>query len=236
MQVKYLPQRHIENAALCVIEEYRRKYTGITGPPIPVEEMVECLRELDYGFDDLPAVLNIPDVLGASWVEDRKIRIDMSLDPVSYPEKKGRYRFTVGHELGHWELHRHLYLAHRGQRTLFKEKPKPSAICRKSTQRQQIEWQANAFSAYLLMPREMTLKAWKARRGDLEPYVAVDEIADLSARWSLDEDEQPTVELAHEIAREFHVSGQAMQIRLVGLGLIRTQAGKGHLFSSGRSS
>ena len=235
MQVKFLPERHIENAALRVLEEYGKKYHSVSGPPIPVEEMVECLRELDYGFDDLPVILDIPDVLGASWVEDRKVRIDMSLDPVTYPEKKGRYRFTVGHELGHWELHRHLYLAFRGQRTLFKEKPKPSVICRKSTQRQPIEWQANAFSAHLLMPTEMILKAWKARHGDLDPYVAVDEIADLSAKWSLNEDEQPTVKIARELAREFHVSGQAMQIRLIGLGLIRTQAGEGSLFPSGRT-
>ena len=93
-----------------------------------------------------------------------------------------------------------------------------------------MEWQADCFTGFFLMPKEMVQTAWKSRVGNLEPYVAAEEIADLSARWGLAEDERPTVEIARELAREFKVSGQAMQIRLVGLGLIQVKVPAPGLF------
>jgi hypothetical protein len=76
----------------------------------------------------------------------------------------------------------------------------------------------------------MIIQAWQARRGEPDPYVAADEIADLSARWCLGEDETPTVEIARDLAREFNVSGRSMQIRLVRMGLIVTSKAQPSLF------
>jgi len=73
------------------------------------------------------------------------------------------------------------------------------------------------------MPKKMVFQAWEKEHGSLAPYIAADEIAYLSARWSLDEDTTPTVEIARNIAKTFQVSGQAMQIRLTGLGLIKKE-------------
>jgi Zn-dependent peptidase ImmA (M78 family) len=86
-----------------------------------------------------------------------------------------------------------------------------------------MEWQADSFAGFLLMPKEMVLKAWEARNGSLDPYIAKEEITDLSAKWGLAEDERPTVDIARQLARDFRVSGQAMQIRLIGLGLVKTE-------------
>src|SRR3712207_3261526 len=68
-----------------------------------------------------------------------------------------RRRFTIGHELGHWELHR------GAQRTLF---------CRTATVREaqqpdvpDIEDEASRFSAALLMPARLMARA-RARHGD----------------------------------------------------------------------
>ena len=36
--------------------------------------------------------------------------------PDEHPEMEGRFRFSVGHEIGHWDLHRP-YLVHRGGQT-----------------------------------------------------------------------------------------------------------------------
>ena len=55
-------------------------------------------------------------------------------------------------------------------------------------------------------------------------------MANLSAKWGLADDEQPTVDVAKDMARAFNVSGQAMQIRLIGLGLIRTEVPAPDLF------
>jgi len=231
MKVKYLPREQIEAASLSVLAEYGRRFGTVERPPIPVEEIIECLLGLELGFDNLPRLLGMPDVLGATWVDDRRVLIDESLDPTLPTAIEGRYRFTVAHEVGHWQLHRHLFQSNPAQTPLFNALPEPSIVCRTGSRKDPMEWQADTFAGYLLMPKEMVFQAWEVRHGSLEPYVAIDEIADLSARWGLAEDRTPTVEVARELARDFGASGQAMQIRLVGLGLIKTEAPNSDLFS-----
>jgi len=231
-KVKFLKHRDIENAALCLLAEYGRKYGEVTQPPIPVEEVLEAHLKLSLDFDNLPERLGAADVLGAMWVRDRQVIIDESLVPEDNPKKQGRYRFTLSHEIGHWELHRHYFLADDAQPKLFGKKPKPSIVCRSRSRKEPIEWQADMFAGYLLMPQAMIMRAWESHYGTPDPYIAKDEIADLSARWGLAEDEQPTVEIAKDLARAFNVSGQAMQIRLIGMGLIRTEAPAPGLFAS----
>lgn len=172
----------------------------------------------------MPKRLNIPDVLGATWIQEKKVLIDSSLDPTINSSMEGRYRFTIGHELGHWELHRHLFLKDPRQTSLFEIIKEPSIVCRKRDKKVPMEWQADCFAGHLLMPKDMIFNVWEETSGSLAPYLATDEIADLSTRFSLDEENTPTVEVARNIAKDFHVSGQAMQIRLIGLGLIRTEA------------
>ena len=229
MKVPYLPKEEIESAAHCLLWQYGEKFGVVDRPPIPVDEVLECQLDLHLGFDDLRLRLAVPDALGATWVEDRRVVIDQSLDPAEHPRKEGRYRFTVGHEVGHWELHRHLCRQRAGQSLLFKEMREPSIVCRTRSARSRPEWQANAFSAFLLMPSRMVVQAWRRRRGDTLPYVADREITELSKRRRLGDREEPTVEIARDIASEFHVSGQAMQIRLRSLGLICTEATAGLL-------
>ena len=230
-KVKFLPVDDIEGASLCLLAEYGRKYGAVEGPPIPVEEILEAHIELSLDFDDLAERLGLPDVLGATWVQDRRVLIDQSLDPTENPTKEGRYRFTVAHELGHWELHRHHFITNEGQASLFGEKSKPSIVCRSGSRKDPMEWQADTFSGFLLMPKDMIFAAWEARHGNRGLYIAEEEMADLSAKWGLAEDARPTVDMARELAREFNVSGQAMQIRLIGLGLIKIEDLGPDLFS-----
>ncbi len=230
-KVKFLRHSEIENAALCLLAEYGRKYGEVIEPPVPVAEILEAHLGLRLDFDNLPERIGVPDVLGATWIQDRLVLVDQSLDPDENPRKEGRYRFTVAHEVGHWELHRHGFLANAAQPSLFGDKPAPSIVCRSSLRKEPMEWQADMFSGYLLMPKEMVFAAWQQRLGNLDPYVAKDEMADLSAKWGLAEDEHPTVDVAKDLAQQFNVSGQAMQIRLIGLGLIRTEAPAPDLFT-----
>jgi hypothetical protein len=229
-KVRFLKHDQIENATLCLLAEYGRKYGEVSEPPVPVEEILSAHLGLTLDFDDLPTRLGTPDVLGATWIADKLVIIDQSLDPIENPCKEGRYRFTLSHEIGHWELHRHGFLAAAAQPSLFGSKPEPSIVCRTSSRKEPMEWQADMFSGYLLMPTEMVLAAWRQRFGNLDPYIAKDEMANLSAKWGLADDERPTVDVAKELARVFKVSGQAMQIRLIGLGLIRTEVPAPSLF------
>ena len=155
-------------------------------------------------------------VLGAIYVDSRKVFIDQSLDPAENPESEGRFNFTISHEIGHWRLHRHYLANAAAQSPMFADnKPQPTVVCRTSQAKEQIEWQADNFSSCFLMPRQFVLGAWADRFGSLKPIVH-SEIA-----------EQPfephvyTLEtLAREFAPMFRVSIQAMRIRLENLGLL----------------
>ena len=75
-----------------------------------------------------------------------------------------RRRFTIGHELGHWEMHR------TGQESLFcrrssvDEAPAPVA--------RDIEEEASAFAAALLMPQWLFVREHARTRGDVEALCA----------------------------------------------------------------
>lgn len=225
----FVPRETIEAGTLILLGDYGRKYGVSLQPPVPVEEIIEAHLGLRFDIVDLPRQLNVPNVLGGTWFRSREVKIDQSLDPDVFPDKLGRYRFTVAHEIGHWELHRHRYLSTEGQAAMFAGEENP-VICR-SGDKSQLEWQADHFAGYLLMPKGMVYAQWEAMHGNREPYIAIDEIADLKARLSLDEDDRPSVEVARQLASVFEVSAQAMQIRLIELGLIRTRTPEPRLFS-----
>lgn len=225
----FVPRKDIEADTLALIAGYERRYCLTVRPPIPVEEILEAHLGLDYDFDDLPTLVNEPDALGGLWFRSREVKFDQSLDPSMHPSQLGRYRFTVAHETGHWELHRGMFLSTEGQAAMFEGEENP-VICR-SNDRSPLEWQADCFAGYLLMPKGMIYAQWEAMHGNRKPYIAIDEIADLRARWGLGDDERPTVEVARQLARVFQVSAQAMQIRLLDLGLIQTRVPEPGLFS-----
>lgn len=221
-------RKSIETDAGVLLADYARKYHVNIQPPVPVEEILEAHLGLTFDIEDLPRLLNVPHVLGATWFRSREVKIDQSLDPTVFPSKLGRYRFTIAHEVGHWELHRQRYLSGEGQGSMFAGADHP-VICR-SSDRSPLERQADYFAGYLLMPKETVYAAWESARGSRDPYVAADEIADLKARWGLGEDGQATVEVARQMAQVFEVSAQAMQFRLVELGLVRERTAEPRLF------
>jgi IrrE N-terminal-like domain len=221
MKVKFLEEKMIEAEAMLLLKAYEQQFDMRIAPPVPIEEIAECNLELDLRLGNLEVRLRRKGVLGAIWMDEKKVVIDESLDPTTHPSQNGRYRFTLGHEVGHWVLHRAYYFARSLQHDLFAADEEPSIVCRNGDTAP-IEWQANAFSACALMPKELVQEAWEQRQGTLRPYDATDEVSFLSSKWSLGEDEVPTVQIAREMAKQqFHVSAQAMQIRLTGLGLIQ---------------
>jgi len=230
VKVKFLRTDDIETESLCLLKNYQQQFDWNFSAPIPIEEIVECQQGIDLRFENLELLIGRQKVLGAIWIEDKRIIIDESLDPSSEPKNIGRYRFTVSHELGHWVLHRSSYLAERVQERLFDKATEPSVICR-AGDLQPIEWQANSFAGYALMPRSLVLDAWEQMNGNLRPYLAVDEIADYSEKWSLSQNLTPVVTISRTLATEFQVSPQAMQIRLLGLGLLKLQEDNPVLFN-----
>jgi len=229
IDVKFVPEVHIERAAVELLNAYGRKFAPIVSPPVPAEEILECYLDLSLGFDDLTKRLGESGILGATWIEDRNVVIDQSLDPTANPRVEGRYRFTIAHEIANWILHRQQLLDARSA-PLLNAAPEPSIICRASAKRRPIESQADRFAGYLLMPEEMVRQQWTRENGSAAPYVAADEIAAMVAWGETFGDKQPIVGISKRMAAAFHVSGQAMQIRLINLGLVMTEKPPRSLF------
>ena len=136
-------------------------------------------------------------------------------------------RFTAGHEIGHFLLHPHI-----GDRTLHRE----LAVGTHTSNRPELEKEADFFSACLLMPRNAVIKAFSARFGGKHPLVLTDTVA-----YHLKADErvlfaQPAGSLMfaeavaraaqfdrqhfRSLAEHFGVSVRAMAIRLDELRLV----------------
>lgn len=234
--VPFLPEIHIEREAELLLSEYGERFEEIVEPPVPIDEIIELHLQLTFEITDLRDLFGVGDIHGAIWLKDGRIAVDKSLDPAVNPRKLGRYRFTLAHETGHWRLHRIHYLDNPDQPGLFDHEGKPSIICR-SSDTQPVEWQANAFAAFLLMPREMVFAAWETWRGDLIPLYLTDvrawfdsrghslrgqlisRAADRGSENALDE-----ILMEYKIkplADKFQVSTQAMRIRLENLKLLQ---------------
>jgi Zn-dependent peptidase ImmA (M78 family) len=187
---------------------------------------VELHLKLAFVIRNLRSLFGFGDVHGAIWIRDKRIAVDEQLDPTKNPAKRGRYHFTLAHEVGHWRLHRKYFLKPEGQLDLFGEtEPKPNYICRSSEKKLPVEWQADAFAARLLMPRAMILTEWENWRGSLDPIILT-ELSDGAERLQVElmrrgggklgaegEADMILENACRPFADLFQVSAEAMRIR-----------------------
>lgn len=232
--VPYLRKEVIESEAALVLAEYGKEHGEVTTPPVPIDEIVELHLKLTLEIMDLQQIFGFGDVHGAIWFRSQRVGIDQSLDPDRNPAKRGRYHFTLAHEAGHWRLHRSLYLQRMDQPGLFADQElKPDYVCRSSEKKKPVEWQADQFAANLLMPRELVKQSWLEWRGNLDSIVLTD-LAELRQKiltaealrrggFKAGDDAADDMVLEHcsrPLADKFHVSAEAMRIRLEGMGLM----------------
>ena len=101
-KVSWLTKAQIDLEAHELLNQWKICTGQEIKPPIPVEAIAEKYLEFTLEYDNLEEILGIPDVLGATWAEEKRMVINNSLlDGV-----EGRITFTCGHEIGHWILHR----------------------------------------------------------------------------------------------------------------------------------
>lgn len=221
MEVPFFPEESLEAAANELLDGYARKNGPITAPPIPVEDILEFHLGLSLDFDSLKQDLG-DDVLGATCAEDGRVYVDESLDPHRNQPKEGPFRFTIAHEIAHWQLHRHDYTESSGP---ISSRAAKLVYSRGTPTNTRIEAQANRFASYLLMPRSMVMASYKEIFGTLDPNEFY-ERQPWTFYWHSqkcvvpkeDEVEDRVTDMAY---RYFKVSRSAMRIRLEGLGLIR---------------
>jgi hypothetical protein len=218
-RVPWVSDQSIEAEAETLFALWQQEHGEVADPPVPVDEMIELQLKLRYEIDDLQTRFGHADVLGAIWFKDRVIRVDQSLDPVEHPRMLGRYRFTLAHEIGHWQLHRKVFAADEAQMSLTTTADTPAFVCR-STDQAREETQANMFAAFLLMPRDLVRRAWIKWRGGDDVVCVLDlDVPKFSS--SLKENQNAAMQrFSKPMAEQFHVSAETMSYRLEALGLL----------------
>lgn len=220
--VPFLPEKHIEDDAELLVAEYGRDHEPIAAPPVPIEEMIEAQLHLTVEIDDLRATFGNDDVLGAIWFKDGLVKVDQSLDPHDRPAMLGRFRFTLAHEAAHWRLHRKYYQEDPSQAHLFGGRGAPAFVCR-SSDKPPVEWQADTYAGYLLIPRKLLMAAWREWRGGLDPVVLAT-LPAAPANNVRDPDRTRMEQFCRPLAEKFEVSAEAMRIRLEKLGFLLREA------------
>ncbi len=231
-EVPYLHERQIEREADLLLAEYAEIIEPVLEPPVPIEELVGTVLQLRHQFFDLRSLFPFADVHGAIWFEEALIGVDFNLNPDSFPRRRGRYHFTLAHEIGHWRLHRQHYIKNPAERRLFDDGTrKPDVVCRSSERKKPVEWQADTFAALVLMPRKLLHAAWAEFRGGDDRPVELRELHAARSGTPLFYRGQPAVteeerdkavkeDFCRPLAERFEVSREAMRIRLEGLQLI----------------
>ena len=152
------------------------KITGINTAPVPVERIARSL-----GLTIKPADLG-EDCSGVLVRKGNKAVIG-----VNWKHSVTRRRFSIAHEIGHFDLHSGETYIDRGYRVHFRDLESGSGT-------KQEEMEANAFAAALLMPAMLVRDAFEKQPFDLT------------------EDD-----FLITLARKFKVSTQAMTFRLMKL-------------------
>lgn len=234
----YMPESRIETDAEALLDEFAKATGAAVTAPVPIDDIVEKHLKLGIEFDDLhrkfgtpnSVLAQVPDIIGAIFLSQRRIVVDEFLDPDADPSKEGRYRFTVAHEVGHWRLHRGLMGKDIGNVPVDND-PQAMVICRSSEAKARVELQADIFASCLLMPRRMVPSAWIAIFADGRPRALRSSIR-LCLEAVPIEDHRPDLDDAEALetslldrfvdpfAREFAVSPKAMRVRLERLGLV----------------
>lgn len=216
--VPYLPEVRIERDADALIGEYALRDGAAVVAPVPVEDILELHLKLAFEIEDLAALFGTDGVLGAIWFNEKLVRVDVRLDPTDNRSRLGRYRYTLAHEVGHWRLHRSYYREDPAQASLFNGRGQPAFVCR-SSEKPPVEWQADTYASYLLMPKSLLVAAWKEWRGNLHAVILADLPPGIVGE-TRNPDDARLDRFAKPLADRFEVSAEAMRIRLEKLGLL----------------
>lgn len=164
MEFPYLEREEIEAAAhaLCC--------SAFGEPPLGPIDLEALLFDHLYEQHGLAFFKDRPlgkdgeqDVLGITYPLKNEIHVDSKLARAGH---RGRYRFTVAHEIGHWVLHRPLFLQaldqHEDVHLVTLER---DVVTAEKAYRPE-EWQANHFAINLLLNDRALGVGFESRFGD----------------------------------------------------------------------
>ena len=232
-KVTFLSRVQVEHEADWFLKFARNRLNNPLSPPIEPDLLAEVCLDLKIEYCDLTGRSQHPDAFGELVLAEKLIRVEET-------QPEGRLNFTIGHEIGHWVLHRKLVdLPNPNQSFLFDDKRSESgkvtdfAVCRRSNNREWGERQADWFSAALLMPMEFIKAAFYSvyshpqafKQSILDSYVngftpiegSLQEILEgLNPQWQI----LDIVDRVKAAGNFQNVSDDAIRIRLQKLNLI----------------
>ena len=144
-----------EQAAAALLREFETRFRVAHVPPVPVERIASSLLDLLIEeCDDVRSVPGAPADQGRlSGMIVPATRI-IWLDRTECARSRGRRRFTIAHECGHWVLH----IAGAEQPvTCRPEDVSEQPDVEKVRQLRRLEAEANAFARELLMPESLVV-------------------------------------------------------------------------------
>lgn len=136
--------------------------------PVPVEDIVDsCFGLLVRDVEDM-STAPVPGGIAGDWISGLLLpaRGEIWVNAEDARRWPPRRRFTICHELGHWELHR------TGQQTLFcragyVDPEEGGGLGRANVARPPAEEEADVFAAALLMPGHLLGPQRDECEGDL---------------------------------------------------------------------
>ncbi len=254
LKVAYVSDEAIEKDAQALLAAYAHAGGVALVAPISIDDIIEKHLKIGIEFDDTHRLFGVPrsgigfdpDILGAIFFDQKRIVIDESLDPDTFPAKEGRYRYTAAHEVGHWQLHRALFGKDPAQTSLLEPHAAPSVVCRSSQAKERIEFQADLYASCVLMPRKLVFAAWDEAFPDRKqrvlqpptpfdhPFVEIERMTDEYGKSYGDAADDLVLEqFARPLAQKFGVSPIAMRIRLERLGLLHRMVPLQRLLTDG---
>ena len=215
----FLKDKIIEEECLKLIQSYSKNMGRKIEPPIDVIDIIEYLGyNVDFIKDGIYVDENI---LGGLNIDEKTVEINENLT-----HQEGRMNFTAAHETGHIILHAPIYSEqNKGHEPDTQTADKLNIMCRKDEgfegdKKEPIEWQADKFAAYLLMPTAMVKRAFfRVRRRPIN--VKRKSILNIIFPVSPKKKARRLAERILRTGNFENVSKLAMINRLIGLGFIK---------------
>lgn len=211
--------QEIEQRTANRLAEYRRLTGRELQPPVPIEAIAEQLMDLSFVWDTLNHVSAVT-ILAGLIVNRKEIVLNLALRQL-FEQKPGLLRFTIGHEVGHWDLfEQERFLAYtnpipglnnskaewRCSRGVLDQILKYVWVddqvydfCSRTlgvTDTPEVKTAVNSYASAILMPQELLLPAIR-RQGGVKHWRDI-----------------------YRLAEQFHVSATAMKVRLLRLNII----------------
>lgn len=133
--------------------------------PIPIEDIVDSVYGLYVrDVEDMTAAPGAPQLAAGQSLSGLLLaaRGEIWVNADEARQWPPRRRFTIGHELGHWVLHR------TGQQALFCRRTAVDEDTSRETAGVDIEEEASVFAASLLMPAWLVIREHARVRGDVD--------------------------------------------------------------------